>query len=143
MLHPRQADLAWRELDGATEAEVAQTFGASSVHLALPRMEAVGLPSLEAMAAGCVCTGFLGVGGAEYATPDNGVWAPEDDCEAAADALARADDLARTGGPALARMLEAARETAVAWSYARFREALETFWTRHAPDVRVKTGALD
>ncbi len=94
------------------------------------------MATLEAMASGCVCAGFTGVGGQEYATPENGFWAPEDDCEAAVDALAQAADLVKTGGPPLARLVEAARETARHWSYAVFRPALEDFWHRFAPEAR-------
>jgi len=141
--HPDQADLPWLELVGRPEAEVADAFGTSTLHLALARMESVGITTLEAMAGGCVCAGFRGVGGREYATADNGFWVDDEDCVAAADALQRADDLARTGGPALARMLEASRQTAARWSYAVFRDALEVFWMRHAPDLRRRAGPLD
>jgi len=142
-LHPDQADLAWREMIGWPEAEVAHGFGTATLHLALARMESVGITTLEAMAAGCVCTGFRGVGGREYATADNGFWVDDEDCVAAADALKRADDLARTGGPALNRVLEASRETAAQWSYSAFRPALEAFWMHHAPELRRRDGPLD
>ena len=134
--------LAWRELSDATEAQVAETFGASTLHLSLSRMESVGITALEAMASGCVCAGFTGVGGRAYATADNGFWAAEDDVEAAAEALARADDVVCTGGPSLQHMLEAGRETAERWSYARFRESLEAFWMEHAPGTRLQAGPL-
>lgn len=62
--------------------------------------------------------------------------------EAAAAALAQADDLVRSGGPRLDAMLEASRETAAQWSYARFRVALEEVWMRVAPQARVQTGPL-
>jgi hypothetical protein len=141
-LHPHEADRPWRRLEGLTETEAAAAFAASDLYLSLPRFESVGLASLEAMASGCVCAGFTGIGGRDYATADNGFWVPDDDLEAAVDALARAADLVRTGGPALAAMLEAGRETAAQWSYARFRAALEAFWMRHAPDARVRDGPL-
>lgn len=135
-LHPAHADLSWVELDGVTEAQVAQAMAASSLFLSLSRLESVGMTTLEAMASGCVCAGFTGVGGLEYATADNGFWVADDDCEAAADALARAADLVLAGGPPLRRCLEAARETARQWSYAAFREMLEEVWMRLAPEAR-------
>lgn len=138
---PARADLRWRVIANAHEADVARAFAGATLHLALPRAESVGITTLEAMAAGAVCAGFLGVGGREYADDDNGFWAPEDDCEAAADALARADDLIRTGGPALARVLDAGRETARRWSRAAFLGPLEEFWMRHAPEMRRSAGA--
>lgn len=83
-----------------------------------------------------MCAGFAGLGGLEYATPANGFWVAEDDLEAAADALARAADLALAGGPPLARRLDAARETADRWSFAAFRLAIEAVWSRLAPEAR-------
>jgi hypothetical protein len=141
-IHPRHASLEWTELSGRTEREVAGAFAASALHLSLSRLESVGMTTLEAMASGCVCAGFPGVGGRIYMTPENGFWAPDEDCEAAADALAEAADLVRTGGPRFAAMVEAGQETARAWSYARFREALEQAWMRIAPQMRKSNGPL-
>jgi hypothetical protein len=70
-------------------------------------------------AAGRICAGFTGVGGREFARPENGFWVPEDDCIAAADALADAADLVRAGGPALNRRREAGYETARQWVLCR------------------------
>lgn len=134
-LRPDQP-LGWMQIENAREAQVAEALGQAGVYLSLSRLESVGMTTLEAMASGCVCAGFTGVGGAEYATPENGFWAPEDDCVAAADALAAAVDLWRTGGAPLQAMLEAGYETARAWSYAAFRQELEAVWMRLAPEAR-------
>lgn len=142
-LQPGRADLEWLALSDIHETEIARAFGEASLHLALARLESVGMTTLEAMAAGCVCAGFLGVGGYEFATRANGFWVPDDDCQAAADALALADDLVRTGGPALAERLDAGRATAAQWSYARFRGQLEEVWMRLAPEMRLRAGPLD
>ena len=141
-LHPEHADLEWREFIDAPEHEVAQVLAQASLHLSLSRLESVGMTPLEAMAAGCVCAGFTGVGGQEYATSDNGFWVADDDCEAAADALAEAAALVRAGGPPLRRRLEAGFETARQWSYAAFRAELEQVWMRLAPDARIGDGPL-
>ncbi|HEY8574086.1 glycosyltransferase [Phenylobacterium sp.] len=135
-LHPEHAGLGWTRVQDATERQVADAFGGARLFLSLSRLESVGMTPLEAMAAGCVCAGFVGVGGREYATDDNGFWAPDEDCEAAADALARAADLVRTGGQGLAHVIEAGRETARRWSYAAFRARLEEVWSRLAPEAR-------
>ncbi len=141
LLRPDQ-DLGWVRIEQATEVQMAEALGGASVFLSLSRLESVGITTLEAMASGCLCAGFTGVGGAEYANPENGFWAAEDDCVAAAEALAAAIDLCRAGGPRLAAMIEAGRETARAWSYAAFRRELETVWTRLAPEARrFATGA--
>lgn len=142
-LRPEHAGLPWRAIENLREPQVAQALAAASVFLSLSRFESVGMTPLEAMAAGCVCAGFTGLGGREYATADNGLWVEEDDLEAAADALGRAADLALTGGPALAAYREAAQATAAEWSYARFLIALEAVWTRLAPEARRSAGPLD
>ncbi|MDB5442082.1 MAG: hypothetical protein JWP73_458 [Phenylobacterium sp.] len=142
-LHPRHRDLDWTQIEKASERRVADVFAESSLLLSLSRLESVGMTPLEAMACGCVCAGFTGVGGGEYATTDNGFWVPDDDCVAAADALAEAADVVKAGGPALQRRIEAGRETAARWSYAVFRAALEEVWMRLAPEARLQDGPLD
>jgi hypothetical protein len=141
--YPERSALDWIELAQVSEVQVAQAFGSASLHLSLSRFESVGMTVLEAMAGGCVCAGFTGVGGHEFATPDNGFWVPDDDCEAAADALAQADDLVQAGGPALRHYLDSAQTTARQWSYAAFRERLEEVWMRLAPGARLGAHALD
>ncbi|HEY8574401.1 glycosyltransferase [Phenylobacterium sp.] len=142
-LHPQHAGLAWREIREMTERQTADVLAGSSLYLSLNRMESLGITTLEAMASGCVCAGFTGIGGDEYATPDNGFWVRDDDCEAAADALAEAADVVAAGGPRLKRMQEAGFETARAWSYVRFRQALEAALTKLTPELRLKDGPLD
>lgn len=135
-VHARHAALPWSEITNLAEREVARALGSSSLFLSLSRFESVGMTPLEAMASGAICAGFTGIGGREFATDANGFWVPEDDCEAAADALAEAADLVATGGAPLRQMREAAFETAQQWSYARFVTALEDVWTRLAPEAR-------
>lgn len=142
-LHRALPPPPWIMIDGRSEAEVAAEFAASALFFSVNRAESVGITTLEAMASGCVCAGFLGVGGLQYGTADNGFWAPDDDCVAAADALARAAELVRAGGAPLAAVVEAGRETSARWSYARFRAALEETWMRLAPDARRRDGPLD
>lgn len=134
--HPRHAHLPWTALENASEREVAEAMGVSTLFLALGRQEALGLTPLEAMASGCVVAGFKSIGGEDYASADNGFWAPEEDIEAAVEALAAAADLAAAGGPRLHEMLEAGSQTARQWSYAAFRPMLEAFWARIAPQAR-------
>lgn len=141
--HPRHAELPWRAVERAHEREVAEVFGSSTLFLALSRLESLGMTPLEAMACGCVCAGFLGIGGRDFATPENGFWVPDDDCVAAVDALAEAADLVRTGGAALEARLEAGYETARHWSRAVFLRELEAFWMEFAPGARIKDGPLD
>lgn len=88
------------------------------------------------MACGCVVAGFTGIGGKEFASPANGFWVDEDDCEAAADALAQAVELVRNGGAPLQRYAEAAQDTVRVWSRETFRMRLEEVWQRIAPNAR-------
>lgn len=140
---PEHAALPWVKLENVAETEVAAALAGSSLFLSLARFESVGMTALEAMACGCVVAGFTGIGGWEYATEANGFWAREDDLVAAADALARAADLVAAGGAPLAAHCEVARATAKAWSYGRFKAALEEVWMRLAPAARVSAGPLD
>lgn len=142
-LRPEHAALPWRAIENLRETQVAEALAASSLFLSLSRFESVGMTPLEAMAAGCVCAGFTGIGGREYATEANGFWAGEDDLEDAAEMLGRAADLALAGGAPLAAYREAARATADQWSYANFRRALEEVWMRLAPGARRHAGPLD
>lgn len=142
-LRPDLAAIPWRALEGVEERVVAEAFAGASLFLSLSRLESVGMTPLEAMASGCVCAGFTGIGGRDFATSENGFWVAEDDCEAAADALAQAADLVRSGGARLAAYHQAARETALSWSYAAFRPALEAAWMQWAPEARRSAGPLD
>ena len=128
--HPRHADLEWIELLDVREPEMADALGRSALFLSLNRLESVGITPLEAMASGCVCAGFTGVGGRAYAGPANGFWVADEDCEAAADALALAADAVKSGGPHLQALVDGGRATAEAWSHAHFREALKETWSR-------------
>lgn len=119
----------WGTLVSATEQQVARTFGRAAIFLSLSRFEGLGMTTLEAMACGCLVAGFTGIGGREYATSANGFWVGEDDCDAAAAALAEAAALVDRNDPRVAQMTEAARETAAHWSHQAFLKALEAFWS--------------
>lgn len=127
-IHPRAADWDWHVLETATEDEVAAAMGEASLFLSLARLEAFSITTLEAMASGCLIAGFTGIGPREYTNPTNGLWVDEDDCEAAAFALARAAGMAEAGGGAAALMRHAARSTAATWSHTNFTQALVRFW---------------
>lgn len=127
-LHPEAASWRWEIMETCTEAEVADIMSRASVFLSLARMEALSLTTLEAMASQCLLAGFTGIGAREFATPVNGIWVDEDDCEAAAHALVRAVTLAEQDGGAQALMRHAAAQTAAQWTRAAFLEALAAFW---------------
>lgn len=127
-IHPGAAGWAWRLLETATEAEAASALGQASVFLSLARLEASSLTILEAMASGCLVAGFTGIGPREYTAPTNGLWVDEDDCEAAAHALARAAAMAEAADGEAALLRHGALATAAQWSHAHFARALLGFW---------------
>ncbi len=55
---------------GVSEVEVARLLGSAAIFLALNDREGIALPSLEAMASGCVVVGFHGGSGEEYMRRD-------------------------------------------------------------------------
>lgn len=127
-LYTGPTEWRWDLLETATETETAAAMGRASLFLSLARMEALSITNLEAMACECLIAGFTGIGPREYASPVNGFWVDEDDCEAAAHALVRAATLADRGGGAAGLVRHSAAVTAAQWTHARFVEALGSFW---------------
>ncbi|MDA1310901.1 MAG: hypothetical protein O2985_15005, partial [Proteobacteria bacterium] len=66
-LFPDLADVPWVKIENMAEAEAATVMGESAVFVSFNRLDALGLPPLEAMSSDCILAGFLG-GGA------GGVW---------------------------------------------------------------------
>ncbi|MFC0540226.1 glycosyltransferase [Kutzneria chonburiensis] len=64
---PRSQGVELHDINGVSHEEVARVLGETSVFIALgsPEGEGFGLPAAEAMAAGCLVTGYTGGGGAE------------------------------------------------------------------------------
>ena len=124
--YPASERFGWVELTDASEAEVAQAMAGSAVFLSLARLEGVGLTGLEAMACGCAVAGFLGGGGREFATAENGWWAPDDDCVAAARQLAACLEAVLDG--AAATRVAAGRATAARYTLEREESELLAFW---------------
>ena len=118
----------WEPIEGRSEAETAAALGRASVYLSLARLEGMSMSLVEALACECLAAGFTGIGAREYATTANGIWAEEDDCEAAARALVQVVTLAEQGGGAAALMRHAARATAAQWTHAACVKALGGFW---------------
>jgi glycosyltransferase involved in cell wall biosynthesis len=125
------AGLSWLEIEGLPRAEVAARLRQSCIYVSTSRFEGLGLPPLEAMAAGCLVVGFAGSGGLDYASPENGVWVPDDDPWALAAALKKT--VAGLNDPALQPALmtrcRAGHATALTYSRARFERDLIAFWT--------------
>jgi glycosyltransferase involved in cell wall biosynthesis len=143
-LFPQHAAVPWREISNMSRPQVAQTLAESLVFVSLSKDEGLGLPPLEAMAAGCLVCGFTGGGGAEYATAYNGLWVPEGDLEACARAIAACLILDNSAQQA---RVTASLATVAEFSEARFDAELDAAW-RHllaaeAPGYRTATAAGD
>ena len=131
--HANGKDLAWLEIDGLPKDQVAARLRDAHVYVSTSMYEGLGLPPLEAMAAGCLVVGFAGGGGLDYATADNSIWVPDEDAWALANALERT--LASLDDPAAAAELgakrRAGRATARKYTRARFEHDLLAFWSAY------------
>jgi glycosyltransferase involved in cell wall biosynthesis len=125
-IHPELADVPWLPIDGVAAHQVADAMARSLVFASLSRLEGLGLPPLEAMAAGCLVCGYHGGGGTEYSTPDNGFWVEDGDVVGFVHALAAA---LRLTPQEIDSRVEAGRITAAAFSEHRFRSELEEAWS--------------
>lgn len=126
--YPQWRSVQWQELANAHEDQIAAALSQAAVFLSLSRLDGFGLTPIEAMAADCVVAGFTGIGGREYATPENGFWAAEDDFPACLQALDQALTLWQKGGSPLAARHAAARATAAQYSPERFDQATLQAW---------------
>ena len=126
-LYPEHAEVPWVEIHDMTRPQVAKVLAESLVFASLSKDEGLGLPPLEAMAAGCLVCGYDGAGGTEYATPENGFWVVEGHAEGFAHALHQALTL---GAGAAAVRVQAGQATAAAFSEARFQSELGRAWER-------------
>ena len=126
--YPKFRDWEWIEIANANEAEVARRMGKAKVFLSLSRLEGFGLTPLEAMASGCVVAGFTGIGGREYASPENGFWAGEDDFPACIEALAQAVDLSQTSGVEIETYRAACRKTLLLYTPETFQKGVRDAW---------------
>jgi glycosyltransferase involved in cell wall biosynthesis len=123
--------LSWLEIDGLPKEQVAARLRDAHIYVSTSAAEGLGLPPLEAMAVGCLVVGFAGGGGLDYATADNGVWVPDQDPWALAEALretiASLDDADAVALFDAKR--RAGRATAENYTRARFERDLMAFWS--------------
>jgi hypothetical protein len=126
-------DIAWVEIYGLPREQVAARLRAAHVYVSTSETEGLGLPPLEAMAAGCLVVGFAGGGGLDFATADNGVWVQDQDPWALAEALRRIllDLSDRQATTSLEAKRRAGQAVAMGYSHARFERDLTTFWTAY------------
>jgi Glycosyl transferases group 1 len=96
--YPELEHVPWLELRDMPRPACAAVMAQCAIYAAFPMLEGLGLMSLEAMASGCQVVGYVGAGGIEYATEDNGVWIGEGDHESFALKLKEACDLFLSNG---------------------------------------------
>jgi glycosyltransferase involved in cell wall biosynthesis len=125
--------IPWVPIADMSEAQVASVLAESTIFLSIPAFSSIGLTTLEAMAAGCFSVGFAGQGREEYATSRNGFWAPEGDCMAVADQLARAVHHMRQGGEPFQDTALNVLETGRQYARARSAAPLGHFWREALP----------
>ncbi len=109
--------------------QVAQRMAESSVFLSLSAHEGLGLPPLEAMAAGCLIVGYHGGGGLDYATARNGLWYDEATPDNLTHLLADTLERLRAEPDCFAALTEAGRETAARYSQSAMETRLLEFWS--------------
>lgn len=131
--HPRWRSVPWVEVEDCREREVADILGRSAVFLSLSHREGLGLPPLEAMAAGCLVAGFHGDGGREYATAENGFWCDDGDIDGCVAALAAALDTAAHHPDRCRAMRAAGDRTAAGFNPERAAGALRRYFGGSVP----------
>lgn len=125
--YPKFRDWDWVEIANVGEAEASKRMGAAKVFLSLSRLEGFGLTPLEAMASGCVVAGFTGIGGREYATPDNGFWVEEDDFSTCVAGLAKAAELSLAGAE---KYRTACQKTLALYTPETFKKGVKEAWDK-------------
>lgn len=126
--YPLFRDIPWLQLRDKSEQEIAEVVGGSSVFLVLHKLDSLPLTGLEAMASGCVVAGFTGIGGGEYARPENGFWADDNDLSTCVRGLAEAVWLSRDMGPRRAAYAAACAQMVARYTPATFDEAVRAAW---------------
>lgn len=124
-LCPQWQHVPWVVIDAMSRPQVAQVMAESLLFVSLSKDEGLGLPPLEAMAAGCLVAGFTGQGGQEYATPTNGEWVSEGQLPELALAIAR---LLSMDSQQQAARVQAGQVTAGLFSEANFEAQLSQAW---------------
>ena len=128
--YPAYRSVPFREIHGLSEEAAAEVLAESAILLALGHLDSFGLPALEGMASGCAVVGFHGIGGQEFARPDNGLWFDSDQLLAVVHALARVVQGVEHHAPWLAAMIASGQTTAAQYSPERARAALLDYYSQ-------------
>ena len=127
--YPKYRDIPWVVINELTKKECAKILKESVVFASLSFMEGLGLPPLEAMKSGCICVGFTGLAGVEYANDKNGYWVEEGNYDQFAHFLAKALD-ERNNIEVMNDRIKSYDSTLKMFSTEKFRSDLLKFWTK-------------
>lgn len=139
-----KTEVEWVPIQGLNRIGVAEVLRSCHVFLATGFPEGCPLPPLEAMACGCLCTGFTGFGGWDYmrqieprgyaphgyalreaSWSGNGWWSADGDVLGAALGLEKAVQAVRVRGVDLVALADCGPATAGAYSTAAQMDELE------------------
>jgi hypothetical protein len=126
----QKSQFKWVDVDGMSKDRVAEILAESAIFLSLSHLEGLGLPPIEAMASGCVVTGFHGYGGLEYATRENGFWCEEGNPVACAELLRNVVEMFLRGDAKLRQVIEAGSQTAARYTPERQEKEIVAFMQR-------------
>ena len=127
-LYPELAGTRFVSIHDRHPDEVAAIMAESAVFLSLSRHEGLGLPPLEAMAAGCLVVGYHGGGGLDYATAANGRWFDNATPDELVPLLADTISTLRADPDAFVGMVEAGHRTVERYTSDAMNAALLGFW---------------
>lgn len=124
---PQYAQVPWIPLINMSRETTASVMGETAIYAGLPLLESLGLMNLEAMASGCHVVGYVGHGGVEYVTSQNGDWIDDGDHEGFVEKVGAACRLFESGdeNPRIA----AGFATAAKFSEENLEANLRDAWT--------------
>ena len=127
--YPKYKDIPWVAIENVSQYECAEILNESMIFASLSFMEGLGLPPLEAMKCECVCVGFTGLAGIEYANELNGYWVAEGDYDCFVQMLATALDDVANSDKTRARLISYA-DTLKMFEHDYFKIDLLKFWKK-------------
>lgn len=121
------------DIDGQPETKVAEIMAESTIFVSLGRNEGLGLPPLEAMAAGCLLCGFAAEGMLDYARKQNGFWAKEGDIDGCIAMISRALNTISGDQALYQNMLNSGLKTAQEYALTDFTKNMNAFIQSRLP----------
>ena len=127
-VYKEYSDVPWIAIDNLAKMESSEILRTSEIFLSLSHRDSFGLPPLEAMACGCLVSGYHGDGGREYMSESNGWWAADGDWRSCVHGIGAALKLNETGGRELENMRREMYLTVNRYSPEAMEKGLLHFW---------------